>query len=165
MFNPEQFSEHVIEPALKQIGLYSKGAEQLLLGTCCVESHLGTYLHQINGPALGVFQMEPATHKDIWANYLRYRRDLRSTIKDFVPECMWDVEEKHPHHDLLIYDMRYAAMMARVKYRRSSLPIPPSDSWGQFATVWKQVYNTMHGAGTVFKFMESLVSCKVIRAQ
>lgn len=162
MFDPDQFCQYVIEPALKEIGLYSKGAEQLLLGTCCAESKLGTYLHQVRGPALGVFQMEPNTHADIWENYLRYRPDLKETIRELVPLAMWDTEEDRVHHETLIYDLKYAAVMARLKYRRSPKAIPPVDDWNGFASIWKSVYNSQLGAGTHFHFMNALRSCKVL---
>ena len=42
-------------------------------GTAAVESRMGTYLRQIGGPALGIWQVEPATHLDCWDNWLDYR--------------------------------------------------------------------------------------------
>ena len=56
------------ETKLKEWGMYSPAAVDVLLMICAHES-LGTkYRKQINGPALGVFQMEPPTHDSIWAN-------------------------------------------------------------------------------------------------
>ena len=162
MFRHEQFVEFVIAPALKAVGLYSEAAEQLLLGTCCVESYLGTYLHQIRGPALGVYQMEPATHLDLWESYLKYRPELAKRVLLLIPPDHWDGIDNCPAHDLLITDLRYATVMARILYRRSPEPLPAPGLWTQAAGVWKRVYNTNLGAGTVFKFMDSLVACKVI---
>jgi hypothetical protein len=49
----------------------------LLLGTALTESGDMHYLHQLgNGPALGVYQMEPTTHEDIYDNYLKYKKEL-----------------------------------------------------------------------------------------
>ena len=93
MFRADQFCEYVIQPALESIGMYSEPAEQLLLGTACAESNLGTYLHQVGGPALGVFQIEPATHTDIWENYLLYRGELRETVWNMVPDDGWEQEQ------------------------------------------------------------------------
>lgn len=45
-----------VDPAL-----CSDAAVNLLLGTAAQESEFGKYIRQIRGPALGVFQMEPAT--------------------------------------------------------------------------------------------------------
>lgn len=162
MFMADQFCEYIIKPALEDIGMYSKAAEQLLLGTACVESNLGTYLHQIKGPALGVFQIEPATHSDVWENYLRYRGDLREIIWDMVPDDGWEQEQGgNPDPSLLITDLRYAAVIARIIYRRSPMALPFENDWRSVAHVWKKVYNTHLGAGTVEKFMRSLVNCRV----
>lgn len=162
MFDAGQFCEYILEPALKEVGLYSKGAEQLLLGTACAESKLGTYLHQINGPALGVFQVEPRTHEDLWENYINYRTKLKWTIQRMVPDGMWDKTKDRPCHHTLISDLKYAAVMARLVYRRSPMALPVEGQWNQSAAMWKSVYNTRLGAGTVLHFMDSLSHCKVI---
>ena len=74
-FNAQQFRNLIIEPTLEAIGMNSTSAVELLLGTMATESWAGTYIKQIkNGPALGVYQMEPATHDDIVINYLNHRR-------------------------------------------------------------------------------------------
>jgi len=162
MFDPSQLCEYVIRPALHQVGLHSKSAEQLLLGTCCVESALGTYVKQINGPALGIYQMEAATHWDCYANYLRYRPQLMEKIRKMVPSGDWNVDNNCPEDSLLITDLRYATVMARIKYLRSPVPLPREDDWHECAVVWKSVYNTELGAGTELKFMDSLKVCGVI---
>ena len=60
----------VIRPALTKINLWSRSAEELVLGTAIVESGL-TYLKQRGeGPALGLWQIEPATHEDLYTNFL-----------------------------------------------------------------------------------------------
>ncbi|KAF0118141.1 MAG: hypothetical protein FD149_866 [Rhodospirillaceae bacterium] len=77
MCDSAHFVTTVIRPTLLHLGLHSPAAEALLLGTAIQESRLGTYLRQTGGgPALGVYQMEPATHEDIWTNFLAYRPDL-----------------------------------------------------------------------------------------
>ncbi|MES1922433.1 hypothetical protein MHBO_003946 [Bonamia ostreae] len=54
--------ERLIKKTLKGIGLYSKEALLLLMGTMAQESAFGRYIRQLNGgPALGVFQCEPGT--------------------------------------------------------------------------------------------------------
>jgi len=161
VFNSEQFCNYIIKPSLEKVNLYSAGAETLLLGTACAESRLGTYLHQVNGPALGVFQMEPATHKDIWENYLNYRSELKSVVSGLVPRRGWG-GNNIPNDSLLITDLEYACVMARLVYRRSPIALPEACEWRTASFVWKDVYNTHLGAGTVGHFMESLRDCSVI---
>jgi len=164
MIDPDQLCDYVIRPSLQQVGLHSKSAEQLLLGTCCVESAIGTYLKQIGGPALGIYQMEAATHWDCYANYLRYKPDLMAKIRPMIPSGDWDTANQCPQDNLLITDLRYATVMARIKYLRSPVPLPREDDWHECAVMWKSVYNTIHGAGTELKFMDALVTCGVIHA-
>ena len=79
-----QLRTEIVKPALEAIGYYSPAAEALIMGTAAQESHL-KYVKQLgDGPALGLFQMEPATHDDIWANYLRFRGVI---IEDILKAC------------------------------------------------------------------------------
>src|SRR3546814_2659167 len=82
MSDPRDLLRHVIRPTLERIGLYSPAAANLLLGTALTESTIGgaTCLVQRGGPALGVYQIEPATHRVCWQNFLVYRDGLRSKI-------------------------------------------------------------------------------------
>ena len=60
---------NLITSVLKELNLHSDNAVNLLMGTAAQESHLGKYRKQIGGgPALGIFQMEPATFNDIVNN-------------------------------------------------------------------------------------------------
>ena len=50
------------------------------MGTITQESR-ATYVKQLgNGPALGLAQMEPATHDDIWINFLKYKTALAEPV-------------------------------------------------------------------------------------
>jgi hypothetical protein len=132
----------VIRPVLKDIGLWSENAEKLVLGTCCVESACGQYLVQIGGgPALGIYQCEPATHEDIWTNFLRFRPELAAKVRHLIINCTDAL------HDELCGNLYYATAMCRVHYCRFPEPIPDT-LLGQ-AQFWKLRYNTVLGAGTV----------------
>lgn len=59
--NGKQFRIEIVRPALVTIDLYSDAAENLVMGTAAQESHLDYVKQSGNGPALSLFQMEPAT--------------------------------------------------------------------------------------------------------
>lgn len=126
---------------------YSEEAVELLMMTAATESNLGTYWEQAKGPALGVFQMEPNTHNDIWENYLKYKKDLAEKINTLT----WfegGTEEDELHHNLV-----YQIIMARVLYKRVPAPMPKmNDLW--LAAYYKKWYNTPLGKGTVQKAIE-----------
>ena len=86
MINLNQFRDEIVAPTLKEIGLYSKAAERLVIGTGLTESRL-EYVKQIGGPALGLYQCEPSTHKDIWDNYLIYNLPLAKKLNSFNIDC------------------------------------------------------------------------------
>lgn len=78
--NSNELRLRVIRATLNAIDLYSPAAENLLLATCAHESLLGYFLKQHQGTALGIYQIEPATHTDLWQNYLNYRPELTTKI-------------------------------------------------------------------------------------
>ena len=143
-----QLREYIVNPALEAIEHYSLAASNLLMGTAAQESRL-KYVKQLgNGPALGLFQMEPATHDDIWDNYVAHRPDLRARIYQAVQIEDHDAER-------LAWDFRYAAIMCRVHYLRVPAQLPPANDVWELGKYWKAHYNTPLGAGTVEEFVEN----------
>jgi hypothetical protein len=139
----DQLREYIVRPVLTRLSLHSKVAENLVIGTALHESHL-VYLHQIKGPALGVYQMEPATHYDIHENYLKYRRDLKMQVIRFSGHFSGDI----PDPGELMGNLFYATAMCCVHYLRVKEQLP-ANSAGELAGYWKRHYNTKLGKGTV----------------
>jgi len=150
VINVSQFRQLIVDPALQVIEHYSPAASDLVMGTAAVESRFEHIKQLGTGPALGFFQMEPATHNDIWNNYLAYRRELRDQI---VNACESIVEPMPAER--MMYDLRYASMMCRVHYLRVKEALPSSNSPEDLGAYWKRHYNTELGAGTVDKFVEA----------
>lgn len=141
-----QLRELVIRPTLKHMGAWSLAAENLLMGTAAQESRLGTYLFQIpEGPAQGIYQMEPATAADIWDNYLNYRPKVADPI--------WMI--RGGMENPLIWNLAYQTAMARVHYLRVAEPLPVADDVAALAQYWKRYYNTPAGKGTEAEFIEN----------
>lgn len=148
MIDPRQLTELVIRPVLERLGLASRAAEQLLLGTACQESQCGRYLHQLgNGPAVGIFQMEPATHSDIWENFLAGRKPLAWQVGWYL------APDRLPNARIMIHNLGYAAAMCRVHYYRRPEPLPPAGDIEAQARYWKKWYNTPQGRGTVEEYL------------
>lgn len=150
-FEPNQFRaliEEVLQAMHPTVG-YSDTARELLMLTAAQESHLGKYIKQINGPARGVFQMEPATERDIWQNYLRYRHELRRIVEGFMNAPGNAPADGAPEIEKQ-GNLLYQIAMARIHYLRTPKALPSSaDSLESLATYWKEFYNTPLGAGTV----------------
>ncbi|MGE0675126.1 MAG: hypothetical protein AB7O64_18950 [Methylibium sp.] len=144
------FAELLIRPTLQKLGFWSAAAEELLLGTALAESQLKWRRQHGNGPARGLFQMEPATHDDIWNNYLKYgsRQQIAAAVRMFCAGAA-------PAAPLLENNDAYACAMARVHYLRQPGALPAAgDRQGQ-AGYWKKYYNTAAGGGSVGHYLES----------
>jgi len=147
---PQHLCEHVIRASLEPIALYSTAAGQLLLGTLAVESQMGHFLHQIGGPALGIYQIEPSTHLDIWENYLNFNNQLANQITALMPTPM-----SVPDDGLLMTDLRYATIMARLVYYRQSEPLPNVDDIAAQGAYWKKYFNTPLGKGSEAGYIDA----------
>ena len=111
--NPQQLHDYIIKPTLEYMGdnYYSKESAFLLLCTAAIESNCGEYIKQINGPALGIWQMEPDTENDIFRNCDALQgMHFRNRVDDLIVGLMGG-------DDLdLILSPSYACAMARLKY-------------------------------------------------
>ena len=146
--HPGQLRQYVITPALQLLEMASPAAEALLLGTAAQESHMGRYLHQLgNGPALGPFQMEPATYRDIWSNFIQHRPAIQQRLGGRWPMM--------PLPDEMVTDLLLAAVMCRLHYRRISAPLPDATDLPGLARYWKRYYNTPAGRGTEAEFIHN----------
>ena len=152
-----QLREYVVKPSLEQLGLYSLAAEQLVMGTIAQESN-GSYLKQLGkGPALGLIQMEPATHKDLWLNFIKFKPELRDKLLSMTSDTVDLVYDQHgwPDHVALIWNLRYAIAMCRMHYYRKPQALPKANDIKALGKYWKDHYNTIHGAGTVSEFIKN----------
>lgn len=153
MLDVEHFRAEIVRPVLQHLAAWRPGmdapaAENLLIGTAVQESRL-TWLRQLGGgPGLGVMQMEPATHADIWTNFINFDSDLVDVMHGFT--APWPALDQQ-----LVGNLPYAVAMARVHYYRVAAPLPdPADVDG-LAAYWKRYYNTPAGGGTPAQFVEN----------
>lgn len=124
-----QLLEYIIKPKLAGMdkGQYSgKQAEILLLATSAQETNCGYTVHQTHGPALGVFQCEPNTHKAV----LRW-------VEEHAPQALVSLASDD---DRLIYDLYYATAIARMLYYSIPQPLPAVDM-DEMWSYYKSYYN------------------------
>lgn len=144
--SPQDLRYQIIRPSLEAIGLGGDGAEELLLGTAAQESGCGARLLQVSGPALGLWQMEPGTHADIWANFLVFRKELATRVSTLLVAGLSKQAQ-------LVGNLYYSCAMARVQYLRSPHAVPaPGDLEAQ-AQLYKVCYNTPGGAASVDEYI------------
>ena len=151
--NPAQFRLLIVRPTLQALGLWSAAAEELLLMTAAHESGGLVYLDQVTrsddlaqgratwGPAYGVYQIEAATHDDVFENFLAWRDDLREAVLGFR------APSPAPERQLAT-NLAYATAIARMVYLRDSEPLPAAEDVAGLAHYAKRVFNTSLGAAT-----------------
>jgi hypothetical protein len=142
------FHRDIILPTLETMKMGGDNIAELLLGTALVESRLTWRKQMANGPARGLYQMEMATHDDIWNNYLTFRKPLADKVLQFKT-----AHDADPEHELINND-QYGTAMARVHYARVREAIPESGDIEAMANYWKKYYNTMLGKGFPDKYIE-----------
>jgi len=135
----------IVRPVLERLGLHSPSAECLLLGTALAESGC-TSLRQNGGPALGLFQMEPATHDDIARAFLAFRPSLKSAVAALAAPWPQGAAQ-------LATNPAYAAAFCRLSYLRAPPPLPEPEAADGMARYWKAFYNTPLGRGDPARFM------------
>ena len=149
-----QVKEYIIIPVLKQMSIpYSEEAVELLAMTAAHESNGGEYIKQVKGPACGIYQMEPATHEDIWDNYLDYRDTLKDDVVRLTSFCEVDAQE-------MVGNLYYATALARIHYWRVSSSLPKRSDYSvgvewleNLAQYAKEHYNTHLGKATPAKYL------------
>ena len=141
-----QLRRLVIQPALSEIELWSPAAEELVLGTAIVESRLSFIKQLGSGPALGLWQIEPDTHRDVYDNFLDYREGLYDQVIGLSAPGQTFEEN-------LTSNMQYGAAICRLCYYRAPEALPDEGDLQGQAAYWKRYYNTPLGAGTEGKYI------------
>lgn len=153
--SPYQLRRFVVRPALEHLGLRSPAAENLVLGTAAHESGGFKFIDQVTsseaadplGPAIGLWQIEPATHDDLWRNFLAYRDPLAKKVLALIaPE-----PERHVQ---LATNLIYGAAVCRLIYYRAPQALPAAEDLASLAEYWKRFYNTPAGKGTIQQFVD-----------
>ncbi len=159
----QQLHDYIIKPTLEYMGgnYDSKNARFLLLCTAAIESKCGHYIKQINGPALGVWQMEPATEDDIWVNCDALNNaDFNCDISSLQVDCGATLNSED-----LILSPAYACAMARLKYSMDSEPLPGYNDFKAVYEYYKRIYNTPLGASTYAKFKQACIDCGIFEVK
>jgi len=146
MINKTQL-RNLVKSTLTKYNLYSKSAENLVMGTIAQESKLGYYLRQIskgdfdiNKHALGISQMEHTTFEWLKEKFW-FKVNLRSPYKvEFVE---------------LEYNLEMSILFCRLRYLADSKPLPDAEDIKGIAQYYKRVYNTASGAATEQEFIDN----------
>ena len=139
----------VIRPTLKHLRAWSAGMENLLLGTAAQESQLGFHLKQGRRHGLGIYQIQPHTHREIWDKYLINHPALASKVRGLASQR--DFLE-HPHSELTT-NLRYATAIAWLIYRAAGIETVEQSDIATMARLWHQDFH--HGPAAAARDFET----------
>ena len=147
MINTGQLRDLITRTLKETPSGHSEDAVELLMMIAAHESRLGTYLRQVDGPALGIFQIEPTTHDDTWEN----GDSICANAQILGIECA--VEK-------LEYDLRYQIFMARQKLFMISEALPSSEGASSenvslMSDYCKEHWNTVDGGADAFDYFNA----------
>lgn len=141
MFDITQFREDILTPALEALQFREPELKELLVFTCAVESAGGTYVKQKEGPALGIYQLEPRSFSDLWHNYVLRRPDIVNLLSLNLGV------HRVPDPREIITDLKLATALCAMYYKWKKVNLQSMDE----ETLWnayKTFYNTEKGAAT-----------------
>ena len=127
----------VIRPTLEQLGSWSTAAENLLLGTAAQESGLGFHLKTKRGRGLGIFQITPQTHINVWDKYLITIPNVASDIRGLASQHEFLA---HPHAELAT-NLSYATAIAWMIYQRHQKALPAADDIEALGRYWRRYFH------------------------
>ena len=140
---------------------YATLAGNQLLGTALHESAGLQYRRQLgNGPARGLWQMEPPTAVDICQRYLEGHSELDDSVIELLSRAIPLHGKLEPaflqvDKDALAFELEhndiFACVFARLHYLRCREAIP--DTLDEQAELWKLRYNTIRGKGTTKEYV------------
>lgn len=157
VMNANQLKQYVIEPTLHRMGMYSEAAVNLLLGTAAQESAMGEYIHQVGGPALGIYQIEMPTANDWLKRYIPLHKAIGDRFTAGIMmlgdrKLRFKLIKNIAIHDKLIGDLVFQTALCRIGYYMRPEPLPRADDVEGLARYWKKYHNTAMGRGTELEF-------------
>jgi len=163
----QQLYDCIIKPTHKYMGgnYESENANFLSLCTAAIESNCGYYRKQINGPALGPWQMEPETRKDIYreCDALMDVDDAKSEVYLLITSLK--IRANIASVPPMVTSPFYACAMARLKYSMDIAPLPDHNNLRAVYDYYKRIYNTPAGASTWSKFKQAIINNKILEVK
>jgi len=134
--NKQQLTDLVIIPTLKEIPKgYTPEAVMAIQMIIAHESNGGEYIAQVKGPALGIIQMEPFTHSQVW----KFGDSIQKNAELLRIVTRGTGVKNTPLPNRLIYDLRYNVFMARQKLFMAPGALPKEPE--EMATYLKKHWN------------------------
>ena len=153
----KQFTTHIVQPTLSKLEMdHALSAVEMMVGTVAVESSFEFIKQKGGGPAIGFFQLEPATIEDVVVRYVQNKdKTFRANFEQAsLLVAPWNFTAAGLL-DHVMANLRLQCAIARVKYWMTPEALPPLADIPGYARYWKKYYNTINGAGTEDDFVKA----------
>ncbi len=110
----DYLKEQVIQPTLKYLGAWTLPTEQFLLSSAVDTPEVGLFSSRNDG--LGIFNITPVQHRDIWDNYLAFNPDLASRVRGLASQRAF---LRDPDGELQT-NLSYCTAIAWLLYQRAN---------------------------------------------
>ena len=140
--------KEIIDWTLKKLNMESEDAADLIFKTGNAETGYRILRQMGNGPAVGFWQVEKDTIKDIWDNFVSFRKELKGKL------LMLGFNEAEQEMSVLS-SLALQIAMCRITYWRYPKRLPKKGDLQGQAEYWKKAYNTELGKGTVSHFIKA----------
>lgn len=138
--------DHIIKPTLEHLAIArpkmnSKAAQQFMVAVAAQESNCGDYFKQLgNGPAEGIWQVEPSTQDSLYQDYINYRPDIAELVSALLPQAIITAPA--------ISCPMYCCAIARLVVYRQPVPMPEFGDKEGMWEVYKKYFNSYLGKAT-----------------
>jgi len=162
---PEQLLRLVVRPTMNHVGLPGRVSEMMVMGTAAVESGFDAIQQIGGGPALSLWQIEPATVEDLWE---RAGRNWDDKIEKLVAPFGGEPGDGEGLFTNIINQLPgnlfLGAALCRLIYYYKPFRIDPEFAAGEspmpelihyLAGLWKEHYNTEKGKGKETDYLDA----------
>lgn len=147
MAPPGLLRETVIRPTLSYLGIASRAAENLLLGTLLANASLPAHKQPQGG--IGPYGISTQLHTRIWDDYLAGNADQASLIRGLASQRCF----LHNPHAELGYNFAYATAIAWLIYHQQLIELEDDMDIDELAQLWQSLYP--HRGALTTDFMAS----------
>lgn len=147
MLDIKDVRRELIRPTLQYCRIWSRAAENLIVGTGLVESNF-TFLSQIKGPALSPWMIEPNTFTWLIAKLSTDKKLMLRVLQHLGMATL----PSDPRQ--VINNMALACILARLKYLYNPAPLPNADNIDALARYWAKIYNTKNREKDIQRFID-----------
>ena len=125
-----ELCNQVILPTLQYLGADNKEAQALLLSFALLAAR-----YRVDDERLGIYQIAPQQHRQVWDDYLAFHPDLASEIRALASQ-RWFLE--NPDREL-ITNLAYATAVVWMLFSMSGQSLPAATDLGSQVQVWLRV--------------------------